>query len=367
MSNVEKKYNSRPKTPQMRGLQSKGYTGKSVRLTKKQAYSEHSFNTLAQLPTMELLPKIEGNKGQLMKRARAKWHTNHVVNHLFALDSPLKEYYSRALHCNETLIQEGKNIRASFCNTRVCHVCNRLRTGKLMNGYMKPLIELLENGGLEFVTLTIVNVPKEQLRDAANKMKKEFTNIIRVLNEKRGRECSGIRKLECTYSEERKDFHPHLHVLVDKGVGKEIIEEWLIRNPTSSILGQNLQQANQDSLNELFKYTTKIGENKENILESGKREITINPNALDTIIQAFYGMRTIQNFGKIKKVCETIEGTESVDYVDIKEYSTMIWKWNEYDWNNDKFLKDYKDWYPTHKPKGLTNYKAPDIKFNIRT
>jgi len=301
---------------------------------------------------------------QLMKRARAKWHTEQVVNALSKLNSPLHDYYERAGECNKTLVQEGKTIRTSFCNTRVCHVCNRLRTAKLMNGYMKPLMELMQNGGLEFVTLTIVNVSQDKLCEAANKMKKEASNIIRVLNEKRGRECSGIRKLECTYNEERDDYHPHLHILVDKGVGKEIIDEWLIRYPTSSILGQLVKQADQNSLNELFKYTTKIMDNDSSKLEKGQREITINVKALDTIIQSFYGMRTIQNFGKLTRVSETIEGNQSVNYTDIKEHEKMIWDWDIYDWNNEKCINDWEN-YSTYKPTKLTKYKPPNIKFNI--
>jgi len=362
---ISKKGITIPKTPKMRGLQSRGKTGNSVRITKKQADSEHYFNTLAQLPTTEIEPNKEGKRGDLLKRARAKWHTQQVVSALLTIDSPLSDYYRRAQECNDHIIQEGKNIRTSFCNTRVCHECNRLRTAKLMNGYMKPLMELMENGGLEFVTLTIVNVTQDKLCESANKMKKELTNIIRVLNEKRGRNCSGIRKLECTYNEERNDYHPHLHVLVDKEVGNEIVEEWLIRNPTSSIKGQLVKKADQESLNELFKYTTKMDDVKSNKSELGKREITINAKALDTIFQAFYGMRTIQNFGKITKVSEIIEGNQSVDYTDIKEYPKMLWDWNEYDWNNYKCLNDWKALYPNHKPSALTKYKPPDIKFNI--
>lgn len=348
---IYQKHRKTAKVPAMMGLQSRGSTGAQARETN---IIDGSFNTIAQLPTTEI-----------KKKARAKWYTKQIVIPLIELNTSLKEYYIHARDCNNKLLQTGKTIKASYCNTRVCNVCNRLRTAKAMNGYMKPLTELMQNGQLEFVTLTDVNVKADEFQNRCERMKKDFSNIIRVLNEKRGFDCSGIRKIESTHNLERDDYHPHLHILVDKGVGQIIIDEWLIRNPTAYIGAQKVQQADAESLHEIFKYTTKFVERIE-----GKPEIEIVPHAIDVIMQGFYNKRTFQNFGKLRKVSEILPTYQKTEYINLpyEEYESIVWEYDTHDWYVTNSTVDFYN--IIHKKdikmnKPLTNYKPPDVKFNI--
>jgi len=186
----------------------------------KRPQKNASLDTLGQPPT--------DWKGNLKKRARSKFYTKSIVGKLLYLNSPLHHYYQSAYYCGEHIEQIGTELRTrKYCDTRICHVCNRIRTAHLMNGYIS---QLEGKKGLQFVTLTIPNVKDYQLKESIEKMSKSFSNILRVLRERRGIECNGIRKIEVTYNPSRNDYHPHIHAIVDKE-GKQIIEEWLKRFP----------------------------------------------------------------------------------------------------------------------------------------
>lgn len=314
------------------------------------------MNTIAtfttQLDTLAQLPTKKAKNGKLYKRARSKFFTQEILSALLKKcpDSPLKKQYQRALFCGHVQLQTGNQLKSTYCNSRACHVCNRIRTAKMMNAYLIPLQGL---GELEFVTLTVPNVPKSELREKIKELTKVTANIFRVFRERRGIELSGIRKIESTYNKERNDYHPHVHLLVNKGKGTEIVEEWLKRFPAANISAQDVRKADKDSLNELFKYTTKIYKRQK------RNAITINAEALDAILQAFDGLRTFQPFGEIRK----IEVSEDVDEIEVQEYDELP----EIELDEVKewiYCNQLNDWLDDNGNK-LTNYKRPNIKFHI--
>jgi hypothetical protein len=292
------------------------------------------LDTLAQLP-----PNKYGNDEKLRKRARSKHYTQSIVIPLLHLKSPLHKYYQSAFYCNTELQQSGVTLKGKYCNTRCCNVCNRIRTAKLMKGYLNQM-----KGQQYFLTLTIQNVKQAHLKDSINEMIKNMTLIIRNLREKKGIDINGIRKIECTYNDKKEDkwyntYHPHFHLLVDTEEGaNKIIEQWLKRYPTASIKGQNVKLSNQKRLNELFKYTTKIGykaEAEEEEEEQSRGEIKINIKALDQILIAMKGKRVFQPFGNIKKESEEVNGEElDAQSYNIPQVYSMKFTWQFYDWMN---------------------------------
>lgn len=310
-----------------------------------------NVHTLGQLPPTALKP-VTDSPGSgletLRKRARSKWYTRAIVGRLLYQNSPLHHYYQRAYFCNQELVQEGKKITGKFCDTRVCHVCNRIRTAKMMNGYISQFRQF---DYLEFVTLSVRCVTKGKLEPTIRQMRRALTLIIRKLREKKKLELDGIIKTECTYNLPEDWYHPHIHILVAGRVGKLIIEEWLRRFPDSAgIKGQDCKEADLDALNEIFKYQTKI-------VVGQKDKLIINIPALDTIMNAFRGKRTFQPFGKIRKVAEDVEGIQSQEYDGIKEYPLVTWVWEECDWVISNVTEMGKE--------TLTGYISPDIQFTF--
>ena len=297
------------------------------------------LDTLAQLPTADQT---------LRKKARSKYYTNQIVGHLLYLDSPLHKQYQRAYYCNHSIIQEGNKFKSKYCNSRACHICNRIRTAKAMNGYMKQF-EGLKN--LKFTTLTFRNVNKDDLRASIVEMTKRLSDIVRVLRERRKINISGIRKIEVTYNGDTDTYHPHIHLLHDNDCGDMIIEEWLKRyGERASLSGQDTTSANKDSFNELFKYSTKVS-----YKAKGDKAHKIYIHALDTILISLNGLRTFQPFGIIKKVSEEVAELQTqILEVENKDYT---------EWQYDDNLNDWINVYNRYEM--LTGYKPPDLKLII--
>ncbi len=298
------------------------------------------LDKLAQVPT-------KGHEN-LLKRARSKWFTYHIIKYLLLIDSPLHKYYQSCLHCCEIISQRGDKFTSKYCNTRPCNICNRIRTGKLINGYLRQIDKLPE---VYQVVLTIPNCRGIELRGVLENMIKQITLIIRVLRERRGILVNGIRKIEVTYNHKTDTYHPHLHLLVDKGY-TEIVDEWLKRFPASVRKAQSITIADNNSLKELFKYTTKIAVGKKYEMSSRQHKIEVYSHALDTIFRALHKKRAFQPFGKIKKVSEEVnEQLTAQSYADMPKYDFVEWIWDECDWYSEK-LGDT-----------LTGYVPPEVEF----
>lgn len=303
------------------------------------------LDTLAQLPTKAEEKKGKYDKVSLIKRARSKWYTQQIASQLAQIeDTKLKKYYDNAWHCCGVLQQEGKTLKGKYCNTRICHICNRIRTAKMMNGYLGQFDDL---SGLQFTTLTAPTISAKQLKGEMERRRKAFTDINRIFRERRKHDMNGIIKQETTYNSATDLYHPHLHIINDNFLGEEIIFEWLKRFPEANRKGQHISEVTRNAFNELFKYTTKILEGKPN----GKKEIDIYLKPLDNIFTAQYGKRTIQTFGKIKKVSEEVERLQANTY-DIQEYDFVAW------------LYEGSDWYSQYG--ALTGYESSQkIKLNF--
>ena len=292
-------------------------------------------------------PPTKGREN-LLKRARSKWFTYHIVKNLQLIDSPLQKYYEHCENCCKIITQRGDKFTSKYCNTRPCNICNRIRTGKLINGYLRQIDNFSH---IDLVTLTIPNCRGSELRGVIENMIKQMGNIIRVLAERRGIRVNGIRKIETTFNHIWDTYHPHLHLLVDKA-STEIVDEWLKRFPDANRKAQDITEADQNSLKEMFKYTTKIavGKRYDNLSKSHKVEVYTH--ALDTIFRAMHGKRAFQPFGKIKKVSEEVnEELTAQSYEDMPQYDFVEWIWNDCDWKS-----------PVLK-QTLTGYVPPEVEF----
>lgn len=309
-------------------------------LSQKGAKKPLLLDKLAQPPTK--------GRENLLKRARSKWFTYHIIKYLLLIESPLHKYYQHCLNCCEIITQRGEEFTSKYCNTRPCNICNRIRTGKLINGYLRQIDNLPE---VYLVTLTIPNCRGSELRGVLEIMIKQMGNIIRVLGERRGIRVNGIRKIEITYNHKADTYHPHFHLLVDKGY-TEIVDEWLKRFPESVRKAQDIREADQNSLQELFKYTTKIAVGKRYDKLSRQHQIEVYSHALDTIFRAMHKKRAFQPFGKIKKVSEEVnEELTAQSYADMPKYDFVEWIWEDCDWYSEKLSNT------------LTGYVPPEVEF----
>jgi hypothetical protein len=193
--------------------------------------------------------------------------------------SEMVRAYWHSYHCiDDATVVNGKFQTHHYCNNRWCPVCGRIRTAKIINGYGGQLASIEE---LSMLTLTIPNVSAFELPIAIRDMGKGFRKIIdNYRRRKQDFEIDGVRKLEVTYNEETKTYHPHYHIITSKTAAEYILERWLQLFPTAVRWAQDIEPANQNSIKEIAKYFSKIFSKDK---ETGKIKM-MPPQALNEII-----------------------------------------------------------------------------------
>lgn len=298
-----------------------------------------ALDTLAQLDTGQgtdpdfVLDKGTGTgeRRRLQKRAQSKYLTYALIFRLVDLESPLKKSYWNTYYCCNTLIKKGDTVTGKYCKNRWCSVCNRIRTAQIMKSYL-PVVE--DWGSKYFVTLTVPNVKGEVLREELERMGKELLRIRKKFR-KAGIPFVGVRKLECTYNPERNDYHPHYHFIIkDEEAARELLREWLRRFPEARSWCQDVREADDGSVKEMFKYFTKIiSKPVEGEGSVGTRRRGVYPLALDVIFQAVSGIRTYQNFGfKLPKVAEEVSEEVEAAAEAVAEEALYQWEQEVSDW-----------------------------------
>lgn len=287
------------------------------------------------LDTSEQLPPgttQEEKRKNLEKRARAKFITNIVATPLSRLRSPLEKAYKLTERCSGELTEVPGKLTGLYCGCRWCLVCSRIRTARLITGYM-PAIEQM--GDKWFLTLSRPNVVGAVLEDEIQYYLRTAALIQRHLREKRKLQYSSLRKIECTYNEEANTYHPHFHFIFDDFQAADLfLQEWLARNPTALLdKGNQLKKADNKSVMELFKYFTKVVSKTKSKAKNGtsSADYRIHLAALDTMFVAMRAVRTFQPCGVIKAVSEEIE-TEIA--LESGRAEVNFWKWLKYDWVN---------------------------------
>jgi len=274
------------------------------------------LDTLAQLRKVNDSKAFSGNQINLQKRSRRKAITDAITFRLVDIDSPLNKSYWQTYHCTRTILQDGNQIKSRYCNQRWCLVCNSIRTGKMINGYL-PAIEDMVNP--YFVTLTVKNVKAYDLKQTIESMQRDFRRSMDKLK-KQGITLKGIRKVEVTFNESRQDYHPHFHCIID-GCKESfaLVSDWIKRHPEQATYkGQDIRFADRNTTTELFKYFTKL------LTKNGQ---FLAPE-MDIAFRAMKSKRVFQPFGGIKKQSEEVELNDTT-LVDWKPEAVEIWQRQE--------------------------------------
>lgn len=309
-------------------------------------------NTLAQHRRNEefapdLIPKEHGLNhcavSRLSRRARYKLMTTKIVLSLIAVNSPMVKAYWNTYYCGSKLMIAGDQVRGgAYCKNRWCLVCNRNRTAQLIAQYL-PILSKWENK--YFLTLTVPNTSALLLSKIVNAMNEEIKIITAKLNRQHRNDGTpkimAIRKFECTFNPQRKDFHPHFHLIVDSEEGaKAILHEWLTRFPVTTPFAQDLRPCGDGDCIELFKYFTKMITRD----KKSKERDPMNPVAIDTIFQAIRGLRTFQPFGFKLPKNEKIVSATVRDAIE-RAQEEIVYEWSQ----------DFGDWL-SPDGHGLSGY-----------
>jgi len=294
------------------------------------ANERSALDTLAQLASVgKEVPEGKNLKRVFRKRAWSKSFSNMLAFTLVSQvpDSPLIKQYRNTLYCSSLLIQEETKITSKYCGQRWCAVCNGIRTGKNINRF-KPAFEKLKQP--MFLTLTAPTVSADQLKQEISARLSQFSLAVKTLKQNLRRkglpdQIQIIRKLEVTYSKGK--YHPHFHCIIEGEENAErILKYWMLARPDADQEAQNIKIANIESLNELFKYTTKL-------VFGQKGEKKLYPaSVLDTIFLALSTRRTFQTYGNLEQAVEEIEEYQTQGFNIPAENQTFVW------------INEYKNW-----------------------
>ena len=269
---------------------------------------------------------------QLRKRARSKYAQLPIILALVdsattSGDNTMVESYWNSYHCASRLEQNGQKLTGKYCNNRWCLVCSRIRTAKLINKY-KPYFKTLQEP--QFVTLTAPTITALELSERLYQMGKQFKQIKDNLR-KMGTPLIGVRKLEVEFNPNTNKYHPHYHIIIEGKYEAEcLVNLWLKKNPNAKLEAQNIQDADANSLTELFKYTTKL---------CSKDRRTMNADALNIIFRELRGMKTFQSigdFGKGEKDNDDNINPRQVSTYNELTQNNQFWHWRKHDWKNNK-------------------------------
>lgn len=269
------------------------------------------------------------------KRQWSKWLSNTISIGLANANekSQLNKSYWNTYHCANviTFDDNGKGV-SSYCKNRWCYTCSRIRTAKLIQGYLSEL-QAFENA--YFVTLTRQTCTASELPKRLEEMQKTFRKINdanrKTYKELKGTssEYKGLRKLECTLRPNDK-YHPHFHLIVNtEDQAQRIVNQWLKYNKDADAKAQDIRKADEKSHKELFKYFTK--------LNAGKRKdgqaLNLDYKRLDIIFTAMKGRVVFQAFGMLKMVQEDFTEEDLNATTNLgSEYANRLFSWYETDW-----------------------------------
>jgi hypothetical protein len=288
------------------------------------------------IPEKEAYLDKSSSKKTFQKKARSKFFTVPLAVSLAEIvyadgaKTPLEKSYRNSVYCAGVMLQEGIKVTSRYCGNRWCTVCARIRTAKMINGYLPELDKMKDK---YFVTLTLRNCKAEELKNTLVEMK-EISYDIRDELRKKARYkknikngaviIKGIEKLECTWNRHDNTYHPHFHYIIEGAdAAYELIYQWLMRVPANPE-AQDIQPCRKNSEKEIFKYFTKI------VTKIG-RDFRIYLRPLDTIFVSMKGFKVFSTMGLKKEISEEIDDLQS-EIVEITP-DKRVFTWIKQDWH----------------------------------
>lgn len=133
-----------------------------------------------------------------------------------------KSMIERIQSCGEVLsfIRQNddslKLYQAYFCKNKLCPMCNWRRSMKYSYQTSRIVDEAIKQepkGRFLFLTLTVKNVPGEELNGTLTSLTKSFDRLFKRAKVQKNI-IGYLRSVEVTHNEITGEYHPHIHVLL---------------------------------------------------------------------------------------------------------------------------------------------------------
>lgn len=255
--------------------------------------------------------KEEKAKRPPEKKARDRKKLSvRIANKLYQIGEERRALHMKACNTVITLYKCGhcgktKVANAHLCRDRLCPTCQYLlsvRRYNEMTQCIEHLGEQVNTMQWRFITLTIKNCDPDKLSYTIDKMFDAWNKICMRRTIKAAL-AGWARKLEITYNQEARQFHPHIHILAAFYKGKtpdmyDIRKWWkealdIDYEPICDIIEpykKDDREAIQAAIIEAFKYTCKSNQVAEMPLQD-----------FAELVRAIKGRRIVAFGGIIRK------------------------------------------------------------------
>lgn len=263
----------------------------------------------------------------------------------------LRRAYGRSMDCAGLKVQDADgSLRTTYCNSRWCVVCNRIRMAKGIRTYSGWLQSIGEDAF--FVTLTSENCTEPELRKTLQRNILDFKSCVRSIRRTDGEHFEAIRKTEVTYNRGADTYHPHYHVIVNGELQAYLLLSYWMKRSHRKVdrSAQDVQPLTPGGLKEVMKYSTK------SITKTEEGDRGVHTRSLHVIYTAMKGMKTLQPYGFRLKDFPVIEDEgEEMDLINTTVAFKRIGEAVNWTW-----IPDYAEWVDTESGECLSGYVRPE-------
>ena len=199
--------------------------------------------------------------------------------------------------------EKKKLLYTETCKSRFCARCQKMKSIKTGQKIFTITNYLKQEKDYEFIfiTLTVPNVPGEQLREENKKINKAIDKLMQRKAYNNSVIKAFITKIEVTYNRKRNDFHPHIHILaaVNNGYFKksnedyisheQLLKDWQECKNDNSISQVNIQALKNNDDDILMKSVLEISK-----YEGKSSDYTINQEVFEVYYHALKGAQLMR-------------------------------------------------------------------------
>ena len=207
---------------------------------------------------------------------------------------------------------------ANSCGVRLCPHCAHQKAatvGETVKGH------IVGKTNLRYVVLSERN--SKNLKQGVDSLYAAWDRLRRSVFWKR-HVVGCIAVLEVTYSEKRKDWHPHLNILMEGEYipFQQLKLKWMKATQDRG-RSTHIQKADEGTVAELLKYTLKVAEYRDGGEGRVLQFLFSDPRVLEEFLSVMYGVRAIRTYGSFRKMgdvekeeakCDTCGSTCFVQY-----------------------------------------------------
>ena len=244
----------------------------------------------------------EKKQALLEKIQKKRGYNKQITTVLKTMGEELRAAYidGCATYIEVTTTEEMARItNANFCRQRLCNVCAWRRQARYYSQMVDVERVMRERGytagRFYFTTLTVKNCWSQDVGKTVGKMLEAWKRLVNNRNIK-SRIEGYVRAIEITYNQERKNYHPHIHVVFALKEGAEppkadsLAKSWAAAMDLEYTPIIDIRQCKDGTNKDVIKYSLKY------------RYKDVNQTTISTYLYTLAGKRLVSFGGIYSKI-----------------------------------------------------------------